>query len=193
MTRQTRLEWVALTATLILFAGCAAKETPAAKAEKEPWVVRVESPLDTIQVTPETGSQTASTTVETSTQTSNTMILDTPTVTESAGTMTASREPMPSGTVKTPPVTTPDTNSFIPGWRVQIDAYQSMATAEAAAAKARQRFTEPVYVAYEAPFYKVRVGDFLIKDDARHMANRAKAENYAKAWVVEDLVMRPGR
>ncbi|HET9234023.1 MAG TPA: SPOR domain-containing protein [Candidatus Eisenbacteria bacterium] len=192
MTRHLRLKWAALTAILIFFGGCAAKETTGAKADKEPWVVRVESPLDTIQVTPEKPAQTTSTTEETSTQTANTMILESPTVTESAGTMTASREPVPSPTA-TAPAATPNPQSFIPGWRVQIDAYQSITTAEAAAAKARQRFTEAVYVEYEAPYYKVRVGDFLSKDDARHMANRAKAENYTKAWVVEDLVMRPER
>jgi cell division septation protein DedD len=74
---------------------------------------------------------------------------------------------------------------------VQLNAFPAMASAEAAAAKARQHFTESVYVEYQAPYYKVRLGDFLTKDDARHMVNRAKAENYAQAWVVEDLVVRP--
>ena len=99
---------------------------------------------------------------------------------------------MPSGTATTPAVT-PDPNQFIPGWRVQIFANKTMGSAEAAAARARQRFTEPVYVAYEAALYKVRVGDFMSKDDARHLMNRAIAENYKDAWIVEDLVMRPER
>lgn len=192
MTRDTHLKWVALTATVILFGGCAAKEPAASKADKEPWVVRVESPLDTIQVTPEQETTGMTTPAEASSQTTNGSILESPAVTESAGTMTASREPVPTPTV-TAPAAPPDSKSFIPGWRVQLDAFKDVATAEAAAAKARQRFTEAVYVEYVAPLYKVRVGDFLSKDDARHMMNRAKAENYSGAWVVEDLVVRPER
>jgi cell division septation protein DedD len=165
-------------------AGCGAKQPPETQVDKHPWEVRVESPLDTIQVTPET--QTTAQTVPSETQVTTGM--ETPVVTETAAAMPA------SGNTATPAVQTsmPDSKSFIPGWRVQIHAFPTMASAEAAAVKARQRFTEPVYVEYQAPMYKVRVGDFLTKDDARHMVNRAKAENYAQAWVVEDLVMRPG-
>src|SRR5262245_48050050 len=167
-------------------AGCGAKKTsPETNIDKQPWEVRVESPLDTIQVTPET--QTTAQTVPSESQ--PTGVMETPVVTETAAAM-----PTSGGTTASPAVQTtpPDSKSFIPGWRVQIHAFPTMASAEAAAAKARQRFTEPVYVEYQAPMYKVRVGDFLTKDDARHMVNRAKAENYTQAWVVEDLVMRPG-
>jgi cell division septation protein DedD len=167
-------------------AGCGAKQKPETQVDKQPWEVRVESPLDTIQVTPET--HTAQTVPS---ETQPTPVMDTPVVTETASTMPAS-----SGTVQptTQAVQTsaPDSKSFIPGWRVQLHAFPTMASAEAAAAKARQHFTEPVYVEYQAPMYKVRLGDFLTKDDARHMVNRAKAENYTQAWVVEDLVVRPG-
>jgi cell division septation protein DedD len=168
-------------------AGCGAKQAPEKNVTKEPWEVRVESPLDTIQVTPQT--QTAAQTVPSETQ--PTPVMDTPVVTETAAAMPASSTN--TGTAaQTVPSSVPDSKSFIPGWRVQIHAFPTMANAEAAAAKARQHFTEPVYVEYQAPMYKVRVGDFLTKDDARLMVNRAKAENYTQAWVVEDLVMRPG-
>ena len=171
-------------------AGCGAKQPPETQVDKQPWEVRVESPLDTIQVTPETHTtgQTQTTAQTVPSESQGTPVMETPVVTETAAAMPA------SGNIATPAVQTsmPDSKSFIPGWRVQIHAFPTMASAEAAAAKARQRFTEPVYVEYQAPMYKVRVGDFLTKDDARHMVNRAKAENYTQAWVVEDLVMRPG-
>ena len=168
-------------------AGCGAKQTPETQIDKQPWEVRVESPLDTIQVTPET--HTTAETVPSESQ--PTPVMETPVVTETAAAMPASTG---NATATRPAVQTfvPDSKSFIPGWRVQIHAFPTMASAEAAAVKSRQRFTEPVYVEYQAPMYKVRVGDFLTKDDARHMVNRAKAENYTQAWVVEDLVMRPG-
>ena len=184
MTFRTWVRTAVVIVAGIGLAGCGAKQSPETQIDKQPWEVRVESPLDTIQVTP--GTQTTAQTVPSETQ--STPIMDTPVVTETAAAMPA------SGTTATHAVQTsaPDSKSFIPGWRVQIHAFPTMASAEAAAAKARQRFTEPVYVEYQAPMYKVRVGDFLTKDDARHMVNRAKAENYTQAWVVEDLVMRPG-
>ena len=170
-------------------AGCGAKQAPETHVDKQPWEVRVESPLDTIQVTPET--HTTAQTVPSDTQAQPTPVMDTPVVTETASAMPAS-----SGTTQpnnqAVQTSAPDSKSFIPGWRVQLHAFPTMASAEAAAVKARQHFTEPVYVEYQAPMYKVRVGDFLTKDDARHMVNRAKAENYTQAWVVEDLVVRPG-
>ncbi len=166
-------------------AGCGSKQAPETQVDKHPWEVRVESPLDTIQVTPET--HTTAQTVPSESQPNG--VIETPVVTETAAAMP------PSGNTAVPAVqttSTPDSKSFIPGWRVQLGAFPTMAQAEATAAKARQHFTEPVYVEYQAPKYKVRVGDFLTKDDARHMVNRAKSQDYKDAWPVEDLVVRPG-
>jgi hypothetical protein len=203
MTMKPWLHPAILVVSSLALGGCGAKQPPATQVDKQPWEVRVESPLDTIQVTPATGSGGAQTATGTQSTTgpqttgsagtstgtaSGAPILDTPVVTETAAAMTAS-----SGGAVTPAVHTPvpDAKDFIPGWRVQIFASTVMTTSEAAAEKARHQFTESVYVEYQAPFYKVRVGDFLTKEDARHMMNRAKSENYGTAWVVEDLVVRP--
>jgi cell division septation protein DedD len=87
-------------------------------------------------------------------------------------------------------VALPDPEEFTPGWRVQIFASSAMASAEELAKEARRKFTEAVYVEYEPPLYKVRVGDFLTKPAAKQMATRVQAEGY-DAWVVETLVVRP--
>jgi len=189
MTVKTWVHPVIVTVAGIALAGCGAKQPPETHVDKQPWEVRVESPLDTIQVTPGTQTQTKTQAAQTvPSESQSGPLLDTPVVTETAAAMTPS-----SGATATPAVqtTAPDSKSFVPGWRVQLNAFPAMASAEAAAAKARQHFTESVYVEYQAPYYKVRLGDFLTKEDARHMVNRAKAENYAQAWVVEDLVVRP--
>jgi cell division septation protein DedD len=172
-----------------LVLGCAkAKEPPAPDVQKGSWEVRMESPLDTVQVTVGPEGETASTPA------TPTPILETPVVTESVGATTTKNGPATGGisTSPTAPAMPPGTQAFTPGWRVQIFASSSMVSAEALASRARRQFTEPIYVEYEPPLYKVRVGDFLTKEDARHMANRAKAENF-DAWVVEDLVLRPAR
>jgi cell division septation protein DedD len=148
--------------------------------DDHPWEVRVESPLDTVEMVE--GEDMAEADLEG---------------------METGRPDFPEGSdeespvVETPTVTetrtaaVPDAEVFTPGWRVQIFASSSMVSADELAATARRTFTEPVYVEYEPPLYKVRVGDFLTKDDARHMMNRAKAEDF-DAWIVESLVVRPG-
>jgi cell division protein FtsN len=210
MTMKPWVHPAIVVASSLVLGGCAAKQPPATQVDKQPWEVRVESPLDTIQVTPaptatgagtqtanstgtepSTGPQTTGSGGATTSTATGAPIVETPVVTETAAAMTSSA--MSSAPSTTPAVNTPvpDAKDFIPGWRVQIFASTVMSTSEAAAAKARHQFTESVYVEYQAPFYKVRVGNFLTKEDARHMMNRAKAENYGTAWVVEDLVLRP--
>jgi cell division septation protein DedD len=168
-------------------AGCGGgKQSPSTDLSKAPWEVRMESPLDTVAVSvpPRDSSEDAAATAEAASP-----VLETPQVTESQPSSTAA---VSSAGASSPP-DVPSAKVYMPGWRVQLNAFLSMANAEAFAGKARQHFTEPVYVEYEPPLYKVRVGDFLSREDARHMANRAKAEDFEKAWVVEALVLRPQR
>jgi len=181
-----------MTAGLAL-AGCGAKQKPETQIDKHPWEVRVESPLDTIQVTPGTQTTTNTTAQSVPSETQSGPVMDTPVVTETAAAMPPSGNTVQPA-VQTPAIqtSTPDSKSFIPGWRIQLGAFDTIQKAEAAASKARQHFTEPVYVEYQAPMYKVRLGDFLTKDDAHSMQVRAKAQNYKDAWPVEALVVRPG-
>ncbi len=91
-----------------------------------------------------------------------------------------------------PPVRVPDPREFTPGWRVQISASETMGGAEAVRKEAVKQASEPVYIEYEPPYYKVRVGDFLSKAEAESMATRLRAEGF-DTWVVETLVLKPGR
>jgi hypothetical protein len=168
------------TMVLALVACGGAKQTTKADVDGQPWEVRVESPLDTMTVTTYGGEQVVETTSTSDpdspeTNTVSTMTVESPTVTESR-----------------PTETVPDPDVFTPGWRVQIFASTSMVSADDVAAGARSRFTERVYVEYEPPMYKVRVGDFLTKREAEIMRTRVLAEDF-DAWVVEALVVRPNR
>jgi cell division septation protein DedD len=183
-------------------AGCSSTKPASKPTVDEGWEVRVESPLDTLTVTP--GPEATGELTETAAGTAvveTGPILDTPQVTETKAaaappTVPASggSPPGPNTVTAPPPAAVPALSSpekvYIPGWRIQVFASSSMSNADAISRKARQRFTEPVYVEFDPPLYKVRVGDFLSKEDARHMANRAKAEGY-DAWVVEALVIKP--
>ncbi|UCF79365.1 MAG: SPOR domain-containing protein [Candidatus Eiseniibacteriota bacterium] len=74
------------------------------------------------------------------------------------------------------------------GYRVQIFASSSMERAEEVASQARSVFTESVYVEYSVPLYKVRVGNFLSKDEAMQFRQRAIEAGYEGAWVAEAII-----
>ncbi len=92
--------------------------------------------------------------------------------------------------LETRQVPVPNPRDFTPGWRVQVAAVTSMAGADAKRREAMVHTTEPVYVEYEPPFYKVRVGDYLTRQEADSMATRLKAEGF-QIYVVETLVLKP--
>ncbi len=80
------------------------------------------------------------------------------------------------------------------GFRVQIFAGRSIEAATMAEAKAKEDF-EPkgykVYLIFEAPFYKLRVGDFTDRNDADLLRSLAKSMGYKAAFVVRSKVNVP--
>ena len=69
-------------------------------------------------------------------------------------------------------------------YRVQIGTSQVFGEARQAAAIAEEIFDRPVFVDYEVPYYKVRVGSFDSRDNAEAYQQKARAAGYANAWVV---------
>jgi len=49
----------------------------------------------------------------------------------------------------------------------------------------RAEFPESVYVQFESPYYKVRLGNFESRVEAEDFLERLIQEGYAEAWVVE--------
>lgn len=64
-------------------------------------------------------------------------------------------------------------------YRVQIGIYEEQNSAEKRAEEARSRVSMDVYVEFEPPFYRVRVGDFKTREEA---------ENYVK--ILQDFGFR---
>ena len=159
---------------LILLVGCGSggKQPPNVDVAGTPWEVSAESPLGSDGVNLAADSLGA--------PPADTLVVKT---IDSTAIPPAQRET----------IQVPDPKDFTEGWRVQLSANSTLADADGRARGARAKFTEPVYVEYEPPFYKVRVGDFLTRPEAESMATRARAEGYEGAWVVETLVMRPKR
>ncbi len=77
-----------------------------------------------------------------------------------------------------------DSNVNILGYRVQIGAFENRENAERTAKSARGRFELPVYVTYQAPFFRVRAGDFKEKSDAENYVKIIKGKGFRDArWV----------
>lgn len=47
-----------------------------------------------------------------------------------------------------------------------------------------------IYTVFEAPSYKVRVGDFTSRAEAKPMLDKFKSEGFKTAWIVPDKIIR---
>jgi len=79
----------------------------------------------------------------------------------------------------------------IPGWRVQI-YFGSGKQARDKAQDARTTFLKlypsiKSYIIYQAPYFKVRVGDFRSKFEALKLKKQITTQ-FESTWVVEDLI-----
>lgn len=84
-------------------------------------------------------------------------------------------------------------NEEIPGFRVQLVATRSVDEARAVKREALLVFDEIVYLTFDDPYYKVRVGDAVSRFEANELQELAIQKGYVGAWVVRSLVKRrPG-
>lgn len=88
---------------------------------------------------------------------------------------------MPTSPPNPPPAT-------ILGFRIQIFASSTETNASRVADDARASFTQNVYVKYGAPYYKVRIGDFLTKEEAQIVKHQALQLGYRGTFVVETMI-----
>ncbi len=73
-------------------------------------------------------------------------------------------------------------------FRVQLYTAQGFADARKAAQVAEEIFDQPVHIDYEIPNFKVRVGDFAMREDANDYRRLAQSMGYANPWVVSVTV-----
>lgn len=75
------------------------------------------------------------------------------------------------------------------GFRVQIGAYNTKASAEKIANRARTILKERVYIEYIMPYYKVRVGNFINRASADHCKVNLRRRGYRGAFIVETEII----
>ena len=66
----------------------------------------------------------------------------------------------------------------------KVQALVLAPTRELAVQVAEEIFDRPVYLDYEVPYFKIRVGSFFDRDQAEDYMMRARAAGYKEAWVV---------
>ncbi|MCK4460154.1 MAG: SPOR domain-containing protein [candidate division Zixibacteria bacterium] len=69
-------------------------------------------------------------------------------------------------------------------FRVQILTTKVYGEARTARRVAEEIFDRPVFMDYEVPYFKLRVGNFAEREAAENYQQRAKAAGYTNAWVV---------
>ncbi len=76
------------------------------------------------------------------------------------------------------------------GYRIQIFATGNIDEANAMRLTTIQRVTEDsVYIVYDPPVYKVRVGDFRTRAEASQKLGGLGSIGFADAWVVSDRIL----
>lgn len=77
---------------------------------------------------------------------------------------------------------------FRNGFRVQLHSTRVEEEARATVQKAVSSFPENVYLMFDNPFFKVRLGDCPSRVDADSLQQRAIQQGYASAWIVRSHV-----
>ena len=98
-------------------------------------------------------------------------------------------KPHVDSTVTESMVTAGSRETAVLGYRVQLfsstDYYEAIAKRNEAADK----FTLEIYLDYEAPYYKLRLGNFVDKEKADELKNSVKADGFPDAWVIQTKVV----
>ena len=79
-------------------------------------------------------------------------------------------------------------SSSIYGYRVQIGIFDNQESAERLRRSARSKADLNVYVEFDTPFYRVRVGDFTTKADAEKYVKILKDKGFQESlWVIKKI------
>ncbi len=79
----------------------------------------------------------------------------------------------------------------LPGFRVQLMSTQNLLEAISAKAKADSLLKDyNVYIVYDSPYYKLRVGDFHARYEANRAVNYIVDHGFPDAWPVPDNIFR---
>ena len=76
----------------------------------------------------------------------------------------------------------------IEGFRVQVFATQDRGKADILQKELASKFKENIYIIFEAPNYKLRIGDFLDRDKAEILRRELAGSNYPSSWILRTKI-----
>jgi len=79
---------------------------------------------------------------------------------------------------------------MVPGFRVQLMSAKDEAQIIEEKKKAMMKFQQSIYVVFESPYYKIRLGDFLTHEDAARMQAAARRNGFPGAFIARCLIDR---
>jgi hypothetical protein len=82
-------------------------------------------------------------------------------------------------------------DKLIDGFRIQLFATKDIESATVAKKEAQFVFIGDslnVYVEFDSPYYKLRIGDFQDRDKAEQFREIAREKGYASSWIVKTKV-----
>jgi hypothetical protein len=79
----------------------------------------------------------------------------------------------------------------VQGFRIQIFSSSNVDEANVIKTLAMEKFTtDSMYVVFDAPVYKVRIGDFINRYEANQRLSEFVDKGYRDAWIVPDRVIQ---
>jgi cell division septation protein DedD len=82
-------------------------------------------------------------------------------------------------------------NEIVSGFRIQLSASKDSKKMRDALTEAKSFFNPrgyEVYLVYESPMYKLRVGDALDRKRAEKLLSLCQDNGYRDAWIVPDMI-----
>ena len=80
------------------------------------------------------------------------------------------------------------TQAGIMGFRIHIGIFDKESEAKEFAKSTESKIDEKVYIVYEAPFFKVRVGDFTNMKEAEEYVKYLKSIGFKSSWWIRTTI-----
>jgi hypothetical protein len=84
-----------------------------------------------------------------------------------------------------------DENKLTDGFRIQLYATKDIESATIAKKEAEFVFVDDslnIYIEFDSPYYKLRIGDFRKRDKAEAFREIAREKGYPSSWIVKTKV-----
>ena len=82
-----------------------------------------------------------------------------------------------------------NTSSSIEGFRLQIHETSSVEEANKKIKKFKNILTDSIYMSFEAPFYKIRYGDYPTREQAEIEKKKILRKGYKTVWIVRSNII----